>query len=131
MSLTVETDAVPIRTDSSGTVRVGQSRVPIDSVVFSYLEGATADEIADQFPSLELADIYATIAYYLRHREQVDEYLRQREVEADKLRQEIERRFPPAGLRERLVARRQRQQEQQAQQPDATSVERQDRSPSP
>ena len=115
MSLTVETDAVPIRTDSSGTVRVGQSRVPIDSVVFSYLEGATADEIADQFPSLELADIYATIAYYLRHREQVDEYLRQREVEADQLRQEIERRFPPAGLRERLVARRQRQQEQQTQ----------------
>jgi len=130
MTLTVETDAVPIRTDSSGTVRVGQSRVPIDSVVFSYLEGATADEIADQFPSLELADIYATIAYYLRHREQVDEYLRQREVEADQLRQEIELRCPPAGLRERLVARRQRQQEQQAQRPDAPSDERQDRSPS-
>jgi len=63
--------------------------------------GETPEEIALSYGSISLADVYATIAYYLRHTAEVDEYLRKRE----KIRREIQPRFPTAGLRERLLAR--------------------------
>ena len=59
-----------------------------------------------QYPSLELAKVYAVIAYYLQHRPQVEAYLWQRRVQADKARAQNEARFDPRGIRERLMARR-------------------------
>jgi hypothetical protein len=53
-----------------------------------------------------LVDVYSVITYYLRHKSEVDTYLKKREDEAGRVREEVERRFPSAGLRERLLARR-------------------------
>jgi len=58
-----------------------------------------------QCPSLPSHDVYALIAYYLRAHEGVDTYLSARRTEAANLRWEIERRFDPQGIRERLIAR--------------------------
>jgi uncharacterized protein (DUF433 family) len=69
---------------------VGRSRVSLDSVVHHYKQGATAERIAESFPSLNLADIYAVIACYLANREVVEEYLQRQEAEADDLQRQIE-----------------------------------------
>lgn len=51
------------------------------------------------FDTLDLADVYAVIAYYLRHGAEVDAYLAEQRRLADEVRREIEARFPQAGLR--------------------------------
>jgi uncharacterized protein (DUF433 family) len=79
-----------LRTDNTGTVRIGRSRVTLDVVLADYRSGMTPEEIVRQLDTLDLADVYAAIAYYHRHRAEVDEYLHKREVAADALRREIE-----------------------------------------
>jgi uncharacterized protein (DUF433 family) len=101
--------AVPLTVTEYGTIRVGDSRVSLDSVVHHYKLGATAEQIAYSFPSLRLAHIHLAIAYYLTHREAIDAYLQQQETEADTLREKIEadpvRRGEMIELRERIQAR--------------------------
>jgi len=87
-------------------LRVAGTRVSLDSVVFAFDEGATAEEIAQAYPTLDLATIYSVIGYYLQNRAEVEQYLEQRKVEREELRKEIEAKFNPQGLRERLLARR-------------------------
>ena len=70
------------------------------------IEGATAEEIVQQYPSLQLADVYHVIGYYLRHPAAVEAYLHQRREEIDTVRQQNEARFDPQGVRDRLLARR-------------------------
>ena len=100
------TDAVPLKADADGVVRVAGTRVTLDTIVAAFREGATAEEIAQQYPSISLADVYALIGYYLRQAEKVDAYLEQRRAQAQAVRRENERRFDPQGIRERLLARR-------------------------
>ena len=107
MPLTMEAAHVPLRTDDYGVVRVGSSRVPLDIVIREFNNGACPEDIVQGYSTLELADVYAVIAYYLRHRPEVDEYLQARRAEADKLRQEIEaKQSGRAELRAKLLARK-------------------------
>ena len=110
MSKVETTMTVPLTTTEFGTIRVGNSRVSLDSVVYHYEQGATAERIAESFPSLDLAEIYAVIAYFLANRESVQEYLRRQEAEADALQKEIEsdpkQQRATNQLRERIRARR-------------------------
>ena len=114
MSKVETTMTVPLTTTEFGTIRVGHSRVSLDSVVYHFTQGATAERIAESFPSLDLAEIYAVIAYYLANRESVEEYLRRQEAEADALQQQIEsdpkQQKATIQLRERIRARRAAQQ---------------------
>jgi len=109
MSLVVATDPTPLLIDTDGVVRVAKTRITLDTVVTAFLEGATAEEIVEQYPSLKLADIYSVIGYYLRHQAEVDFYLKIRQQRAVEVRQENERRFHPIGIRDRLLARRNQQ----------------------
>lgn len=106
MSLAVSPEPVPLATDVDGVVRVGTTRVTLDTVVAAFHEGATAEEIAQQYPALRLADVYSVIAYYLRHRTTVDTYLGDRLRLGEETRRENERISDPAGIRDRLLARR-------------------------
>jgi uncharacterized protein (DUF433 family) len=106
MMLNLEARPAPIQVDEHGVARVGGTRVTLDSVVYAFRDGASAEAIADRFDSLDLADIYAVIAFYLQEGEAVDAYLHDREREARALREQIERRFPSDGLRKALLARR-------------------------
>jgi uncharacterized protein (DUF433 family) len=101
------TTTVPLSTDQAGVWRVAGTRVSLDSVVFAFDEGATPEEIAQAFPVLDLAAIYSVIGYYLQNRAEVEQYLGQRKVQREELKKEIEARFNPHGLRERLLARKQ------------------------
>lgn len=106
MSLAVAPEPIPLSSDRDGVVRVEGTRVTLDAVVAAFEEGATAEELAQQYPSLKLADVYAVIGYYLRHQPEVEEYLRHREQLAAEVRHTNEERFDPAGMRARLLARR-------------------------
>lgn len=97
---------VPLRTDETGTVRVAGSRIPLDTVVIAFQQGATPEEIVASFPTLRLSDVYAIIGYYLRFRDEVDAYLAEREQTAQQLRAQIESYSSQQGLREKLLARR-------------------------
>ena len=102
-------EPVPLTTWDDGVTRVAKTRVTLDTVVAAFLNGATAEEIVFRYSTLDLADVYAVIAYYLRHRDEVDAYLGERARQRAAVRRENEARFDPAGVRERLLARRARQ----------------------
>jgi uncharacterized protein (DUF433 family) len=105
--LAIHTDSVPLRLDEYGAMRVGDSQVLLDVVVREFENGAGPEEIAHAYSTLQLADVYAVIAYYLRHKTEVESYLRSRKAEADRLQQEIEAKQPDrANLRAKLLARR-------------------------
>ncbi len=106
MSLIIEAPPVPLRIDEDGVMRVGQTRVPIDTVVFAFNEGASPEEIVMRYTTLVLADVYAVVNYYLHNKVDVDEYISGREAEGARIREEMEKRFPPEGIRARLLARR-------------------------
>jgi uncharacterized protein (DUF433 family) len=55
--------------------RIAGTRVSLDSIVYAFLDGQTAEAIAQAFPVLTLEEVYGAIAYYLAHREEVDAYL--------------------------------------------------------
>ena len=96
----------PLRMDAGGTLRVGPTRVRLDTVIYAFNTGSTAEEILEDYPTLNLPDIYLIIAYYLRHREIVDAYLADGEKLAEAVQQENEARWSKGGIKERLLARR-------------------------
>ncbi len=106
MSLVIEAPPVPLRTDEHGVMRVGKTRVPLDTVIFAFNQGSSPEEIVLSYPTLDLEDVYAVVNYYLHNRAEVDSYLSQREAEAARIKEENEKRFPPTGIRARLLARR-------------------------
>jgi len=106
MSLAVEISPIPLRADEQGVMRVGETRVRLDTLITAWRQGESPEQIVENFDVLDLADVYAVISYYLHHRAEVEEYMAQNQREGERLRAEHERRFPPAGIRERLLARR-------------------------
>ena len=105
MTMVVVAEAPPLAADAAGVFRVGNSRVTLDTVVGAFRDGATAEEIAEQYPAISLGQVYAVIAYYLAHTAEVDDYLLAREQTAAEVRQANERLFDPTGIRARLMAR--------------------------
>jgi hypothetical protein len=63
------------------------TRVSLDSIVYAFLSGQTAESIAQSFPVLTLEQVYGAIAYYLAHRSEVDGYLREARVEFEAQRE--------------------------------------------
>jgi uncharacterized protein (DUF433 family) len=106
MSALPATAVIPLFTDPHGAIRVYGTRVTLDSIIAAFRAGATAEEIAQQFPTVALADVYLIIAHYLNYTSEVDAYLVQRQAEAATLKREIEIRLDPVGVRARLLARR-------------------------
>jgi len=107
MSVTIQADTPPVHEDSTGTLRVGASRVLLDLVIGAFQDGATPEAIVQRYPSTTLADVYAVIAYYLRHRSDIEAYLREREKRAAEVRQRVEsNQRDLSELRQRLLARR-------------------------
>jgi uncharacterized protein (DUF433 family) len=95
----------PLRLDEGGAVRVGNSRVSFDLVVEQYENGMSPEDLVRAYDTLDLADVHAVIAYYLRHPEEVRRYLKRRQDEAKGLRAKVEAERPRIP-REELLARR-------------------------
>lgn len=81
---------VPLRMDESGTIRVSGTRVILDLVIGAFQNGATPEEIVDRYDTLKLSDVYAVVAHYLAHKDELDTYLDQRRTAAAQLRRDIE-----------------------------------------
>ena len=97
----------PLRLDPNGTLYVGETRVPLDTVVGVYGTGASPEEIVRRYDTLRLADVFGVLSYYLAHRDEVDAYLAERRRLSAEVRAENQARFPTEGVREKLLARRQ------------------------
>jgi uncharacterized protein (DUF433 family) len=83
-------DTVPLTQWENGSIRVGGTRVTLDTVIGRFHVGDTPEDIQDGFPSLTLEQINATIDWYLNNKVEADEYLEEGEREAEKIRQRIE-----------------------------------------
>ncbi|NUQ26722.1 MAG: DUF433 domain-containing protein [Saprospiraceae bacterium] len=99
------TTIVPLEMGRDEVIRVGQTRVTLDVVVSAFLSGATAEEIVFQYPTLDLADVYAVISYYLKNQTEIDVYLQASRIASEQFRLDTQQRFPAADIRERLTAR--------------------------
>lgn len=112
MILPVHPSPLLLSGDGRGGIRVGASLSPLDILIQEYQQGADPEGIVHAYPVLDLADVYAVIAYYLGHRAEETAYLQRREAEVTQLRREIESRQPAKGdLRAKLLARRASRQE--------------------
>jgi len=108
MAETLTTEAIPLVAGADGVIRVHGTRVMLETVVAAFADGATAEEIAQQYPSASLPDIYQLIGYYLRHATELESYFAERQEAAGQTRRENESKWPPDGIRQRLLARSQR-----------------------
>lgn len=107
MAFVVQAETPPVHEDADGALRVGDSRVLLELVIRAFQDGATPETIAQRFATAALPDIYAVIAYYLRHPGEIEAYLVRREKEATSVYQRITlRQGDMNDLRARLLARR-------------------------
>ncbi len=106
--VTAVVDRIPLAKDAQGVYRVGGTRVTLDLVVRAFNRGATAEEIVQKYDSLQLSDVYQVIGYYLKHSDELAEYLETRARDEEVLLASHPE-WSPSGLRDRLLARRKSQ----------------------
>ncbi|HEY6722682.1 MAG TPA: DUF433 domain-containing protein [Polyangiaceae bacterium] len=99
-----DTPELPLHEDEHGVIRVGRTRVALESVVVAFDQGATAEELVDRYPTVSLPVMYSTIAYVMANRARVDAYLSQRQAQVAEVRTEVEQCSGPDGLRARLLS---------------------------
>jgi uncharacterized protein (DUF433 family) len=105
MATTIQPQSVPLQEDEGGTLRIAGSRVSLDSVLIAFEQGAIPETIIDMYPGLALADVYAVIAFCLRNRDFVDQYMARRSAEAERMRSEIAARPDRDAFKQRLLDR--------------------------
>ena len=106
MASLTDTVPKPVRTDSHGVLRVGDTRVSLDSVVYAFNRGEDAVEIQYSFDTLSLAQVHAAIAYYLYNKTNVDAYLERQRIDFETRRAENHAKHPDRLTRETLLARK-------------------------
>ena len=106
MLLAPTKEPVPLETDGGGVFRVAGTRVPLETITDGFDAGASPEEIVLSYPSLELADVYAVITYYLRHRAEVTDYFAEQTEQAAEAREHHGINEASRHVRERLLARK-------------------------
>ena len=107
MAEALTTEPIPLVLGPDSVMRVRGTRVTLETVLAAFAAGATAEEIAQQYPSILLADVYQVIGYGLRHSSELEPYSARRRQDIRETRRSNESRWPSAGIRDRLLARRQ------------------------
>lgn len=100
----------PYVEERDGNVYIGKTRVTLDSILIPWLRGETPAWIHEAYPTVPLADVYGTIAYYLENKEKADQYLCETEElwRAFTAKQEAEHGEFLAMMRERFAEARAR-----------------------
>ncbi len=80
MSLTLHPKPLPLSTGADGTMRIANTQITLDTIIYNSKSGASAEEISLRFPVAKLADIYAAITCYLRHQDEIGTHLHKRRV---------------------------------------------------
>jgi uncharacterized protein (DUF433 family) len=105
MNLILERERPPLHEDETGAVRVGNSRVLLETVIRAFQDGASPESIVNRYSTLSLSDVYNTIGYYLRHKDAVEAYLSQREQLAESVQQRLSSIQPDLSfIRARLIS---------------------------
>lgn len=78
----------PYIEERNGGLYIAGTRVSLDSVVISFQEGDSPEQIVQSFSTLNLAQVYGAIAYYLENEKTINEYIAEGE-------RELERTVPP------------------------------------
>src|SRR6266576_3897747 len=78
MAEALTSEPIPLVSGADGVIRVRGTRVTLETLLAAFADGATAEEIAQQYPSISLADAYQVIGYYLRHTSELEHYLARR-----------------------------------------------------
>lgn len=105
MELSITSIELPLAIDEDDVWRIAKTRIRLETVLTAFEEGATPEEIVQDYPPLALADIYAVISYYLQNQAAVTQYLQQRTQQRALIREDNEARWPQAGIRARLLQR--------------------------
>jgi uncharacterized protein (DUF433 family) len=61
--------------------RITGTRVSLDSIVYAFWRGQTAESIAQSFPVLTLEQVYGALTFYLANKSQIDSYLKKAQAE--------------------------------------------------
>jgi uncharacterized protein (DUF433 family) len=105
----IHPDPVPLRVDETGTIRVANTRITLDVLLGYLLRGVTPEQVVSQewYPTLGLADVHGVLAYYYRHKPELDEYLKCRREAGEARQEEIEATQPTfADVSARLLNKR-------------------------
>ena len=89
----------PLRFDAHSVCRVADTRVTLLTLIEAFLEGATPEEIYQDYPSVSLADVYAVIAFYLGRRDEINAYLDTVRERESRVVEEIKLRSPLSEIR--------------------------------
>lgn len=104
-ALALEPEPVPLVRDEADRLMVEGTRIPLDALVAAFKQGESPEAIHEDYDTVALADVYVVLAYYLRHRAEVEVYLAEQERLGVEVQTRIEAAFPPDGLRAKLMAR--------------------------
>jgi uncharacterized protein (DUF433 family) len=66
-----------------GRLRIDGTRITINQIAALYKQGSDAEEIADQYPHLTLAQVYAALSHYHANQGEIDADLEAEKREAD------------------------------------------------
>ena len=72
-----------------GKLRIEGTRITLHQIVTLYKQGESAEEIADHYPQLNLAQVYSALTYYHSNQLAVELELRTEKAEAEKLAKEF------------------------------------------
>lgn len=100
-----EPEPIPLTRDETGRLMVIGTRVPLDTLVAAFERGESLEAIHEAYDTVALGDVYAVFTYCVRHRDEVRAYLTERAQQRAETQAATEARFPPEGLRARLLAR--------------------------
>ncbi|APB33164.1 hypothetical protein GlitD10_0848 [Gloeomargarita lithophora Alchichica-D10] len=73
---------------------IAGTRISLDSVVYSFLNGESPEGIVQNFPLLSLEQVYGVITFYLANQELVDAYLKEDEAEFRRLQEACREKNP-------------------------------------
>jgi uncharacterized protein (DUF433 family) len=91
-----------VRRDEHGVLRIGDTRVMLDSVLAAWEQGDSPEAICSQYPALSLEQVYGSITWCLSHPEEVAAYKRQQDAAWDRWKAWAE--AQPSPVRDRIRA---------------------------
>jgi len=74
--------------ENEGVYRIGNTRVSLDSIVYLFREGMSAESMVDSYPALTLEQVHGALAFYLGNQKEIDAYLEKGKREAQLLQEE-------------------------------------------
>jgi uncharacterized protein (DUF433 family) len=92
-----------VRVDEHGAMRIGDSRVMLDSIVAGFEQGHSPKTLQQQYPALSLEEVYGAITYYLAHTDEVHAYLKRQDELWEAWRAKSASRSSPAVERLRAL----------------------------